>query len=231
MKWCVPILTLCCLLLPRSVFLAQEIPDIKLDPEAMKLVQQYTQHNNEIPSEVSALIPPGLPLTEKEWSVEASQKMLLQADLTSHIDSTKIENTEAYTLDLHVVGTVYNPGSVAGKMILDQSLAQQRKEVQENWTSIHPAKKEGHITRSQPEKITVPKGYILVQKMESAAHHEGEGMVPARVEYCGFLYVELENGWLWAEVQPIPNTKSGIVMWLGHVAAKANIIDFKKYLK
>ncbi len=224
-----PILALLILTAAGICVLAQQIPEI--DPEAMKLLQQYQQQNNDMPPEIAALAPPGLPLTQKEWSVESSQKMRLQADLVCHADSTKIENTEGYTLDLHIVGTAYNANSVPGKMILDQSLSQQRKQVQENWTSIHPAKKEGHITWSQPEKIVVPKGYILIQRIDYAAHHEGEGMVPARVEYCGFLYMELENGWLWAEVQPLPNTKAGIDKWLKHVNVKAALLDPKKYFK
>jgi hypothetical protein len=212
-----------------SVCFAQEIPNI--DPDAMKIMQQYQQQSRNVPPEILGLMPPGLPLTQKEWSVEVTQKMLFQADLVANIGSTKLENTEGYTLDMRVLATAYNMNSIGGKMTADQTLTTQRQEVQDNWTKIHTAKKDRHITYSQPEKIVVPGGYILTQKIYYAAHDEGEGRVPERTEYCGFLYMELESGWLWAEVQPVPNTKAGIEKWLKHTAAAASKLEVKKYFK
>ncbi len=208
---------------------AQEIPSI--DPEAMKILQSYQHQNENIPPEILGLMPPELKITEKNWMVEESSKMQLQATLSSSIGSTELENTESYALDLKINMTAYNMNSMVGKMTADQSLTIQIQEVQNNWLNLHKENQDGQITYSKPEKTQIPGGYILIQKIYSKAHHEGEGMVPERTEYCGFLYMEMEAGWLTAEVQTVPNTKAGMEKWLKHIAAAAGKLDVKKYFK
>jgi hypothetical protein len=212
-----------------SLSFTQEIP--KIDPETMKIIQSRQQNNESIPSEILGLMPQGLKITEKNWMVEESSKMLLQASLSSSIGSTNLENTESYALDLKINLTAYNMNSIVGKMTADQSLDIQRQEVQNNWSNLHIENQDGSTTYFKPEKIQVPGGYILIQKIYSKAHQEGEGMVPERTEFCGFLYIEMEAGWLVAEVQAIPNTKAGMEKWLKYIASTAGKLDVKKYFK
>jgi hypothetical protein len=212
-----------------SLSFTQEIP--KIDPEIMKIMQSNQQNSESIPTEILGLMPQGLKITEKNWMVEESSKMLLQATLSSSIGNTKLENTESYALDLKINMTAYNMNSVVGKMTADQSLDIQKQEVQNNWLNIHKENQDGPKTSFKPEKIQIPGGYILIQKIYSKTHNEGEGMVPDRTEFCGFLYIEIESGWLTGEVQAIPNTKVGIEKWLKHIGAAAGKLNVKKYFE
>jgi hypothetical protein len=187
--------------------------------------------NQNIPPEVMSLMPPGIQATEKNWTVEPTTKMLLQANLTANIGNTKLENTQAYELELNILMTVYNLNSMVGKMTADQSLKIQRQEMQDQWMRGHGEKQEDYKTFYKPEKMPVTGGYILIQKIFHKAHVDGEGNVPESTHYCGFLYMDMEAGWLTAEVQPIPNTKAGIEKWLKHIAAVGAKLDVKKYFK
>lgn len=200
-----------------------------LDPEAMKLLAGYQKQNENIPPEILTLMPPNLQITDKQWMVEASQKMLLQLKLHSYLGSTQIENSEGYTLDLVIIMTAYNLNSMVGKMTADQSLDLQRREAKENWLRTHPADKQGPVEYCPAEMIAVPGGAIYIQKIFSAAHVDGEGMAPARTQYCGFLYMDMPAGWLTAEIQNLPNTKVGVEKWLRHIAATAAKIKPDKY--
>jgi hypothetical protein len=208
---------------------AQDLP--QMDPEAMKILQSYQQQQENIPAEMLALMPPGLALTEKKWYVEVSSKMLLQLDLKSFMGSTNLENSENYALDFRLDLTAYNLNSVPGKMTADQSLDLQRREVQSNWIDTHQESQIDEIVNSKPEAIQIPQGQLLIQKIVSKAHQEGEGTVPEKTSYCGFLYLEMENGYLTAEMQPVPNTKVGIEKWLKHVAGTAAKLKLGKYFE
>jgi hypothetical protein len=195
----------------------------------MKLLQSYQQQQQEIPPELLGLMPSGLTITEKNWYVEESSKMLLQLSLKSFLASTNLENSENYALDFRIYLTAYNVNSVPGKMTADQSLDIQRQEVQNNWAGIHTASQVDEVQSYAPEALQVSHGKILIQKVVSQAHQEGEGTVPGRTTYCGFLYLEVKNGYLTAEVQPVPNTKAGVEIWLKHVAETAGKLNLDKY--
>jgi hypothetical protein len=212
----------------HSLF-AQGLPP--MDPEAMKVIQSYQEQNENIPPEILGLMPSDLKVTEKKWSVETSSKMLLQLNLACTIGSIRLENTEDYSLDLWIRMTTYNLKSDLGKMIADQSLDTQRQQVQSTWFDNHQESQDDILTISKPEKIEVPHGAIYIQKIYARAHLEGEGMVPEKTSYCGFLYMDMEAGYLTAEVQTLPNTKTGIEKWFKHIAASAAKLKMEKYFE
>lgn len=187
--------------------------------------------NANIPPEILGLMPTGLSITEKNWTVEPTTNMLLQANLTSNMSGTKLENTESYGLELQILMSAFNLNSPLGKMTADQSLKMGRQELQDKWIKEHAEKQEGYKVFYKPEKIPAAGGYILIQKIFHKAHVDGEGTVPEKTYYCGFLYMDMEGGWLTAEIQPVPNTKTGIEKWLKHIAAAGAKLNVKKYFK
>lgn len=215
------------ILLVGSSSFCQEQP--AMDAEALKILAGYQKQNESVPPEILTLMPANLQITDKQWMVEASRKMLLQLRLHSYLGSTQIENSESYALDLLIIMTAYNPNSMVGKMTADQSLDMQRQEAKENWQRIHQAEKVDYLEQFKPVMTPVPGGAIYIQKIYSAAHHEGEGTVPARTEYCGFLYMDMPVGWLTAEIQNVPNTQMEIDKWHKHMAATAAQIKPDKY--
>lgn len=201
-----------------------------LDPETMKMMQQYQQQSQDVPSELLALMPKGLEISSKNWMMEPSAKMMFQLDLNSAM-STKLENSEDYQLEVKINLTAYNMASPGGKAIADSALKSQQSSITANWTAGHPEKKSSDCVASKPEKIAVPRGYILIQKIFTPRHADGEGMVPEKTEYCGFLYQDIDAGFLTAEIANVPNTKAGIEKWLKQIAAAGSKIKPDKYFK
>ncbi len=224
-----PLLILLGIIFTLAPAFAQTPPPI--DPETMKFLQDYNKQNTTPPPEILALMPPGLEITEKQWSVESWSKMLLQLTLVSSMGSTRIDNTEDYTLDLRLQMTAYNMNSDMGKMTANQTLEPLRKDAQIRWLDLHKESQEYETTYYKPEKIEVPHGYYYIQKIFVKAHSEGEGMVPEKTNYCGYLYLEVEAGCLTAEVQTVPNTKAGIEKWLKHIADSAAKLKLEDYFK
>lgn len=203
--------------------------EIEIDPEVMELMGNYQEQNENIPIEMLALMPSELEVSKKTWMVEPSTNMMLTVNLESTMNNTQLENTESYQLNLRISMTSYNMKSYAGKMMADQSLDSQRQEAQDSWVRVHPESSGEILKIYQPEKIVLSQGYILIQKTYSPAHEEGEGMVAERTTYAGFLYMDVENGFLTAEVQTVPNTKVGIEKWLRHIGTSALKLDIEKY--
>ena len=177
------------LLLPFAV-LTQEMEEI--DTEILKMAESYQTQSENIPAEILALMPKELTISEKNWMVEPSYKTLLQLSLTSSAAETGPHND--LDAEVQLTMTVYNMASSIGKMTAAQALKPQRAEMQKEWLNQHPAGTENERTAEKHEKIAVPKGYILLQKIVYADHHDGEGNVPGHTAYCGFLYQEVDNG-------------------------------------
>jgi hypothetical protein len=216
------------LLISMAPLSAQD--QMQIDPEAMKFIQNQQQQTGNIPPEILALMPVGLKVTEKTWYVEPMNKMLLTLALESHINSTKLENNEVYDLELKIAMTAYNMKSDVGKMSADNSLKEMRQGAQNNWLDAHPESSSEFETIYTPEKIVLsPKSFILTQKTFAPAHDEGEGRVPESTHYTGYLYLEVEGGFLTSEVQQIPNTKAGIEKWLRYISTSTGKLDLNKY--
>ena len=201
-----------------------------LDPETMKMMQQYQQQSQDVPSELLALMPKGIEVSSKNWMLEPSAKMMFQLTLQS-ATSTKLENTENYQLELKIGLTAYNMASSGGKAIADAALRSQQSSLTGNWTAAHPETKSAECVASKPEKIAVTRGFILIQKIFTPRHADGEGMVPEKTEYCGFLYQDVDGGFLTAETGKVPNTKAGIEKWLKQISASGSKIKPGKYFK
>lgn len=214
------------LLLPFAV-LTQEMEEI--DPEILRMAESQQQQNENIPAEILALMPKELTISEKNWMVEPSYKTLLQLSLTSSAAATGPHND--LDADVQITMTVYNMASSIGKMTAAQALKPQRAEMQKEWLNQHPAGTEYERTAEKPEKIAVPKGYILLQKIVYANHHEGEGNVPGHTAYCGFLYQEVDNGVLIATVEEREGNKADIEKWLKHIASVSVKLNTAKYFK
>jgi hypothetical protein len=194
---------------------AQDMP--ALDPEAMKLLQQVQEQNQSIPAEILALMPEGLGVTEKSWVVEPTTNSLLQLDLRSE--------------ELRILLTSYNLKSMVGKLTADQSLELQRKDAREEWLRLNPKRQEDYREFSEPEKVDVPNGKLYVQKLLCKAHHEGEGQVPESVSYTGFLYLEVTNGVLKAEISGMRDSRADVEEWLRHVADNASKLKLETYFE
>ena len=201
-----------------------------LDPETMKMMQQYQQQSQDIPAELLALMPKGIEISSKNWMLEPSSKMMFQLGLQSAM-STKLDNTEEYQLELKINLTAYNMASPGGRAIADAALRAQQSSLTENWNTAHPETKTAECVASKPEKIAVSRGFILIQKIFSPRHADGEGMVPERTEYCGFLYQDVDGGFLTAETGKVPNTRAGIEKWLKQISAAGSKIKPGKYFK
>jgi hypothetical protein len=201
-----------------------------LDPETMKMMQQYQQQSQDVPAELLSLMPKGIDISSKNWMLEPSSKMMFQLGLQSAM-STKLENTEDYQLEVKISLTAYNLSSPGGKAIADAALRSQQSAITGNWTAAHPEKKSAECVASKPEKITVARGFILIQKIFMPRHADGEGMVPERTEYCGLLYQDVDGGFLTAEIGSVPNTKAGIEKWLKQIASAGAKIKPDKYFK
>ena len=201
-----------------------------IDPETLKMMQQYQQQSQDVPSELLALMPKGIEISSKNWMLEPSSKMLFQLTMNSSM-STNLENTEDYQLDVKINLTAYNLSNPGAKSIADASLRTQQSAITGSWTAAHPETKTAERVASKPEKIAVARGFILIQKIFMPRHADGEGMVPERTEYCGLLYQDVDGGFLTAEIGTIPNTKAGIEKWLKQIAAAGAKIKPDKYFK
>jgi hypothetical protein len=195
--------------------------NIEMDPEGMKIMENFQKQNENIPRELLALMPAGLEITRKNWMVEPSEKMQLTLSLESMMNSVRLENTVSYQLNLRISMTAYNMKSEGGRMLAGQMLEMLRGGARDSWPAAHPESERNHTKVYPPEKIVLPKGFILIQKSYSPRHGDGEGMVSERTTYAGFLYQEVEAGFLTAEFQAVPNTKTGIEKWLRQIASSA----------
>lgn len=227
MKKPLPLLFLTMLLLPSTVPAAPNVGEI--DPEIMKLVNQYQSQQENIPPEILGLIPAGIPIQEKTWSVEAGSKSLLQAGLSSELYDLVLAGKTIPHLNFNLKLTSYNPNSGMGKMLVDTSLQPLRQESQNQWPTNHPAKKEGWLTVSAPEKLLLPKGYLLIQKTFAAAHGDGEGTVPAATSYGGFLYLEVANGLLTVEADTRSDNREFLEKLLRHSGDAMSRIKLETY--
>jgi hypothetical protein len=207
--------------------IAQGMEDI--DPEILKMAESYQKQNENVPAELLALMPKELTVSEKNWMVEPSYKTLLQLSLTSSAAATRPHNDLG--AEVQIIMTVYNMASSFGKMTAAQALKPQRTEMQKEWLNQHPAGTENERTGEKHEKIAVPKGYILLQKIVYADHHDGEGNVPGHIAYCGFLYQEVDNGVLIATIEERDGNKADIEKWLKHIAAGSGKLNTAKYFK
>lgn len=194
---------------------------IEMDPEGKKIMENFQKQNENIPRELLALMPAGLEITRKNWMVEPSEKMQLTLNLESMMNNTQLENAVPYQLNLRISMTAYNMKSDGGRILAGQWLEMQRGGARDSWLAAHPESDHNHTKVHPPEKIVLPKGFILIQKSYSPRHGDGEGMVSERTTYAGFLYQEVEAGFLTAEVQAVPNTKAGIEKWLRQIASSA----------
>ncbi len=207
---------------------AQDAGD--LDPEAMKLVDKYKEQNANMPPEVKALMPSYLSLSDSKWLVEESSKMLLQGSLQADNNSANVDGKKIDNVDYKIIVSVYNMKSPMGKMMADSTLKDLRKQGKEEWASQHKAEKDGPTTRSAPEKITVQKGYMLIQKIVVAEHKDGEGNVPSSIRYCGYLYLEVDNGLLTAEIGEV-SERGAVEKIMRSTAGNAVKIKWDKFFK
>lgn len=204
--------------------------DGEIDPEMMKLVDKYREQSANMPKEVSALLPGYLTATDSTWMVEQTSKILLQGTLQADNESATVDGKNVTGVKYKIVVNVFNVKSPTGKMTANSSLKELRKRGREEWAGRHKAEKDGHKTNYSPEKIPVQKGYILIQKKFSAEHEDGEGTVPAETSYCGYLYIELDNGLLTAEVDDL-SERSAVEKILKHTAGSAVKIKWDSYFK
>ena len=202
----------------------------EIDPESMKLIEKYREQNKNMPKEVAALLPGYLTATDSTWMVEETSKILLQGTLQADNEDATVDGKSVTGVKYKITVNVFNMKSSAGKMTANSSLNGLRKRGREEWAGQHKAEKDGHVTSYAPEKIAVKKGYILIQKKFSAAHDDGEGTVPAETTYCGYLYMEVDNGLLTAEISELKE-KSAIEKILKHTAASAAKIMWDSYFK
>lgn len=206
-----------------SVF-AQDIPEI--DPETAELLQKYQNLSGNVPAEVEALVHKSVKITEKKFTVEPSTNMLL----TSVMRADNRESNPEVQLEYEIIINVFNVKNSLGKSTANSSLGTMRKEMLKNWTEPHPIEKNGPTTRNAYEKIPVAKGYMLIQKIFTEKHGDGEGDVPESTTYAGFLYLELDNGILTASTNEITDKKALETM-LKHTAAGAVKIKWDSYFK
>lgn len=203
---------------------SQDMPEI--DPETAALMKSYQNQSENMPSEVKALIPSSVKITDQNFAVEATTNMLL----TSSIRANNWESGSEIHLEYEVIINVFNVKNSLGKSTADSSLGAMRKEMLKNWTESHPVEKDGITVRNPYEKTTVAKGYYLIQKIFTPKHVDGEGTVPEVTEYAGFLYLEIDNGILTASTNLSPDRKS-IESMLKHTAAGAVKIKWDRYFK
>ena len=208
---------------PGSIF-SQDMPEI--DPETAELMKKYQNQSENIPSEVKALIPASVKITDQNFAVEPTTNMLL----TSSLRANNWESGSKVQLEYEIIINVFNVKNSLGKSTADSSLGAMRKEMLKNWTESHPVEKDGITVRNPYEKTTVAKGYYLIQKIFTPKHVDGEGTVPEVAEYAGFLYLELDNGILTASTNLSPDRKS-IESMLKHTASGAVKIKWDSYFK
>ena len=204
--------------------LSQDMPEI--DPETAELMKKYQNQSENIPSEVKALIPASVKITDQNFAVEPTTNMLL----TSSLRANNWESGSKVQLEYEIIINVFNVKNSLGKSTADSSLGAMRKEMLKNWTESHPVEKDGITVRNPYEKTTVAKGYYLIQKIFTPKHVDGEGTVPEVTEYAGFLYLEIDNGILTASTNLSPDRKS-IESMLKHTAAGAVKIKWDRYFK
>lgn len=202
----------------------------EIDPETMKLVEKYREQNASMPKEVSALLPGYLTATDSTWMVEETSKILLQGTLQADNENATIDGKNVNGVNYKIIVNVFNMKSSAGKMTANSTLNGLRKRGREEWAGQHKAENNGPDTSYAPDKIAVQKGYILIQKKFSAAHDDGEGTVPAETTYCGYLYMEVDNGLLTAEIGELKD-KTAVEKILKHTAAAATKIRWESYFK
>ena len=204
--------------------LSQDMPEI--DPETAELMKKYQNQSENMPSEVKALIPASVKITDQNFAVEPTTNMLL----TSSLRANNWESGSKVQLEHEIIINVFNVKNSLGKSTADSSLGAMRKEMLKNWTESHPVEKDGITVRNPYEKTTVAKGYYLIQKIFTPKHVDGEGTVPEVTEYAGFLYLELDNGILTASTNLSPDRKS-IESMLKHTASGAVKIKWDSYFK
>jgi hypothetical protein len=197
-----------------------------LDPDTKKLLEKYQTDRQSMPKEVEALMPSIVKIEEKIWTVEPSTNMLLEAKIAGNNNYTSAANP----LELNIIVNVFNVKNPLGKSTANSTLKQMRDGMLKNWKDGHPVEKNGPTTRHQYEKISVAKGYILMQKIFVAKHNEGEGSVPESTTFAALLYMELDNGALTAETN-VSKDKKALEGMLKHTAANAVKINWDKYFK
>jgi len=196
-----------------------------IDPESQKLIDKYKSDNENIPKEVANLMPPVVKTAEQRWTVEPSTNMLLEARLEGNDDGPSTKN-----LDYTIIVNVFNVKNPLGKSTANSSLKQMRDTMLNDWKKDNPVGKDGPMTRNPYEKISVTKGYILMQKIFIAKHKDGEGTVPESTTYAGFLYMEPDNGVLTARTS-VSADKKVLEGMLRHTATGAAKIRWDKYFK
>ncbi len=196
---------------------------MEMDPEAKKIMESIQKQSDpaNVPRKLLGLMPPGLEVTRTNWMVEPSGKMMGTLSLESLMNGFRFENTVPYQLNLRISMTVYNMKTEGGSMLAGQMLEVLRGDARDSWLAAHPESDRNQTKVYPPEKTVLPKGFILIQKSYSPRHGDGEGMVSERTTYAGFLYQEVEAGFLTAEFQAVPNTKAGIEKWLRQIASYA----------
>ena len=203
---------------------SQDMPEI--DPETAELLKNYQNQSENMPSEIKALIPSSVKITEQNFTVEATTNMLL----TSSIRANNWESGSKVQLEYEIIINVFNVKNSLGKSTANSSLGTMRKEMLKNWTESHPVEKDGVTIRNPYDKTAVAKGYYLIQKIFTPKHADGEGEVPEVTEYAGFLYLEIDNGILTASTNESTDRKSVEAM-LKHTAAAAAKIKWDSYFK
>lgn len=200
------------------------------DPEAAKMEDTFKGQSADMPKEVAALMPRVLKIHDRSWVVEQTMKILLQASLQSDDFIQTAENRSLHVL-YKIIVNVYNIDSPMGKSTADSTLRDMRMNALDDWAARHPAEVNDYSTRSAPEKIKVNKGYIYIQKIFSARHNDGEGMVPESTSYSGFLHLEVDNGLLTAEADDVADRTFLLDKLLRQTAAAGVKIRWEKYFK
>ncbi len=225
MKWMVVGMTLSSL----GLGLAGAQAAVTDDPayaDAMKMMQNAQDQKQNIPAEIVALMPSPFKAQDQSFFVEPNMKSLLNVSLGSGVTTVKDYQTE-----LKIVMNAYDMSSEMGKMMGGSSLPAQRKEAVANWTSAHPATQQNETHYGTPEKIALPKGYLLIQKVHTPRHEDGEGMVNASTTFNGFLYMDVDGGYLTAQADAVKDSKADLEAWLRSIAEKAGKLKIRTYFK
>ena len=203
-----------------------------LDPEMQDVVDDYKNQNENIPREVVEIIPDFLTQKDHSWSIEHFSKMLLQSTLSGSASYIKVDGMQHSSITYRAEATVFNMKSPNGKLTANASLKNLRLKNIEEWKNGH-APEEGENWRTFPfEKITLQKGYILLQKRFTKEGIDEMGAkIPALTEYAGFLYLEIDNGVFTAETDFLVNKKTVVDSILKYSAERALSIKWESYFK
>lgn len=219
------IVLFCTFALPATVFASDSGSG---DSEADAIIRDYQELQRHIPPALMGLMPQGFEITATNWMLEPRMKMMATFTMQGQRQSA-----DGRAIPFNINFMAYNLDDETGRYTAGVALKLNMETVENEWLSSHPEDmQESPSTHFfAPEKYSLPKGRLYLQKIFTPSYNDGVGMAPEETLYSGFVLIPVEGGYLMAETEQASASRADVENWLKTVATRGSKLNVKALFK